>query len=168
MLIKTCSYCEKCIDSLLRDQIILGLRDNQLQEQLLRERKLTLDKCIDTCRAAEYAQVERKEFRPEVVNKIRHNKKSFETNHFASKCSSSFKINKDIHQLNSESSSDQEEWVNKIGDLGKDIKCVILINKIEVTFQLDVGATVNVLPKQYATGIEPCVKNCEDVERQHF
>lgn len=193
VLIKTCSYCKDCIDSLLRDRIILGLKDNQLQELLLRERKLTLEKCIDTCRAAEYAQIKRKEFRPEIVNKIHHNKKSFETkkeegkkeksckycgkkhkftkelcpawgktcskckkrNHFANKCSS-FKIKKEdsIHQLN----SDEEEWVNKIGDLSKDIKCVMIINGKEVNFQLDTGATVNILPKQYATGIEPCKK----------
>lgn len=83
VLIKTCNYCKDCIDSLLRDRIILGLKENQLQEQLLRERTLTLEKCIDTCRAAEYAQIKRKEFRPEIVNKIKHDrkyetKKSFE------------------------------------------------------------------------------------------
>ncbi|XP_054709030.1 uncharacterized protein K02A2.6-like [Uloborus diversus] len=61
-----------------------------------------------------------------------------------------------IHHLDSDHES--EEWVNKVEDKGKDIKCLMLINGKEVTFQVDTGATVNILPKHYATGIDPCHK----------
>ena len=41
-LIKTCNYCENCIDSILRDRIVLGIRDTTTQTALLKERNLTL------------------------------------------------------------------------------------------------------------------------------
>ena len=40
-------------NSLIRDKIVFGVRDNALKERLLREPKLTLDKALDICRAAE-------------------------------------------------------------------------------------------------------------------
>ena len=39
-LSKTCGYCEKCVDSLLRDRIVLGIKEVTTQELLLRERTL--------------------------------------------------------------------------------------------------------------------------------
>ena len=52
-LIKTCNYCDTCIDSILRDRIVIGIRDSDIQTQLLKERKLTLEDCIAICKAAE-------------------------------------------------------------------------------------------------------------------
>ncbi|ELU06507.1 hypothetical protein CAPTEDRAFT_195620 [Capitella teleta] len=37
-LIKTCDYCETCVDSILRDKIIIGVRDAETQKHLLKER----------------------------------------------------------------------------------------------------------------------------------
>jgi len=40
-LVKTCKYCDDCVNSLLRDRIVLGIRDVTTQQILLRERALT-------------------------------------------------------------------------------------------------------------------------------
>lgn len=44
-LSKTCEF-ETLKDSLVRDRIVCGINDNGLRERLLREDKLTLDKCV--------------------------------------------------------------------------------------------------------------------------
>ncbi|RUS91936.1 hypothetical protein EGW08_000338 [Elysia chlorotica] len=54
-LVKSCNYCERCLDSLLRDRIVLGIRDKDTQRDLLKIRDLTLAKAIDVCKAAENA-----------------------------------------------------------------------------------------------------------------
>ena len=56
-LVRTCNYCsDECSNKALRDQIIEGLYDGDTVEQLLRERKLTIDGVISTCRAHESAK----------------------------------------------------------------------------------------------------------------
>jgi len=54
-LSKYCDLCDCMSDRLLKAQIITGIPDSTLQEKLLQERTLTLEKCIDMCRAAESA-----------------------------------------------------------------------------------------------------------------
>ena len=54
-LIKTCNYCDNCVDTILRDRIVLGIRDPDTQTQLLKERALTTTVCIAICKAAESA-----------------------------------------------------------------------------------------------------------------
>ncbi|CAC5398224.1 unnamed protein product [Mytilus coruscus] len=51
-LAKTCNY-QDLIESLIRDRIVCGIRDNTARKRLLQEDKLTLNKCIDICRALE-------------------------------------------------------------------------------------------------------------------
>ena len=53
--IKYCDVCDCMRDRLVKAQIIIGVPDSALQEKLLQERELNLDKCIDMCRAAESA-----------------------------------------------------------------------------------------------------------------
>ena len=36
-LIKTCNYCGTCVNSILRDRIVLGIRDTNTQQALLKE-----------------------------------------------------------------------------------------------------------------------------------
>ena len=67
-LIKTCDYCDKCNNSILRDRIVLGIRDSDTQTELLKVRKLTLEKCIDICRASENASIKNKVLHPESAN----------------------------------------------------------------------------------------------------
>ena len=52
-LAKTCEFCECLHDTLIRDRIVLGVQNQSIKKELLQERKLTLNKCIDICRSAE-------------------------------------------------------------------------------------------------------------------
>ena len=49
---KTCNY-GSLLDSLIRDRIVVGIRDNGTHKRLLQEPKLTLTRCIDICRSSE-------------------------------------------------------------------------------------------------------------------
>ena len=56
-LAKTCNFCSaECNQKNIRDQIIEGLVDADIIEQLLREKGLTLDKAVSICRAQEAAK----------------------------------------------------------------------------------------------------------------
>ena len=51
-LAETCDF-GALKDQLIRDRIVCGVRDNAVRRKLLQESKLTLEKCIDICHAAE-------------------------------------------------------------------------------------------------------------------
>ena len=51
-LAKTCNF-GSMLDRMIRDRVVVGVRDNATQKKLLAENKLTLNKCIDICRASE-------------------------------------------------------------------------------------------------------------------
>ena len=55
VMLKTCDYCNACSDSVLRDQIVVGVASNKTRQELLKDSKLTLKTCIDTCKALETA-----------------------------------------------------------------------------------------------------------------
>ena len=40
-------------DTLLRDRIVMGMHDNETRKRLLEMKDLTLDRCVDVCRAYE-------------------------------------------------------------------------------------------------------------------
>lgn len=51
-LARTCKY--KAIeDEMIRDRIVLGIRNNSTRKKLLQEKKFDLQRCIDICRANE-------------------------------------------------------------------------------------------------------------------
>ena len=52
-LVKTCNFTADMAPSLIRDRIILGIRSQTTREALLQTPKLTLQTCIEKCRAAE-------------------------------------------------------------------------------------------------------------------
>ena len=54
-MLKTCDYCNTCEPSILRDRIILGIQRNDTREELLKQGKLNLTRCIEICRASETA-----------------------------------------------------------------------------------------------------------------
>ena len=56
-LADSCNFCTcpNMSDSLLRDRIVLGIRNEDARKRLLQERKLDLKKCIDICRTSESA-----------------------------------------------------------------------------------------------------------------
>lgn len=51
-LARTCKY-EALEDEMIRDRIVLGIRDNSTRKKLLQEKKLDLQRCKDICRANE-------------------------------------------------------------------------------------------------------------------
>ena len=51
-LAKTCNF-GSMQDRMIRDRVVVGVRDNGTRKKLLAENKLTLNKCTDICRASE-------------------------------------------------------------------------------------------------------------------
>ena len=52
---KNCDYCNTCGDGILRDKIILGIKNKELRTELLKLKDQKLEVCIDICRASEAA-----------------------------------------------------------------------------------------------------------------
>ena len=52
-LAQTCNFCTCLHDTLIRDRIVLGLRDGGTRKRLLRQGKLTLQKCIEIAKSDE-------------------------------------------------------------------------------------------------------------------
>ena len=59
-LAKTCNF-GSMLDRMIRDRVVVGIRDNATRKKLLAENKLTLNKCIDICRASETTSKQLKE-----------------------------------------------------------------------------------------------------------
>ena len=70
ILMKTCQYCPRCESSILRDRIILGIRSNDIRQELLKVRHLVLDKFIDICKASETAASHSGALVPDNVNRV--------------------------------------------------------------------------------------------------
>ena len=64
-LMKTCRFCDHMTDSLLRDRIVLGIRSNSTRKLLLQEAELTLQSCLDKCRAAEATSTQMRLLKPD-------------------------------------------------------------------------------------------------------
>ena len=54
-LSKNCNLYDCLCDSLLRDKLVMGIVDKETRKKLLQMKKMTLELCIDTCRAYEAA-----------------------------------------------------------------------------------------------------------------
>ena len=67
-LAKTCYFCDCLRDSLIRDRIVLGIKNEQMTKKLLRMRDLTLNRCIDVCRSEEVAELQMKSLSGPVDN----------------------------------------------------------------------------------------------------
>ena len=61
---KKCAY-GTLQDELIRDRVVVGIRDDQVRSRLLREPELTLQKCIDIAHAAEISQKQMQEIKDE-------------------------------------------------------------------------------------------------------
>ena len=72
IMIKSCGYCATCTPGIIRDRLVIGIANDDTREDLLKERTLSLDRCIDICRAQECASKQTKTLKPETVNKITH------------------------------------------------------------------------------------------------
>lgn len=68
---KNCEF-EQLHDSLIRDRIVCGIRDDRVRSRLLGEADLTLEKAIDVCRASEITSSQVKVLNEEIeVHKIK-------------------------------------------------------------------------------------------------
>ena len=59
-LAKTCNFCDCLRDSLIRDRIVLVIKNEQTTKKLLKMRDLTLNRCIDVCRSEEVTSMQMK------------------------------------------------------------------------------------------------------------
>ena len=57
-LAQSCNFCACLQDSLIRDRIVLGIRDRETRKRLLRQNKLTLTKCIDIVKSDEVSKTQ--------------------------------------------------------------------------------------------------------------
>ena len=74
------SLCEfgELKDSLIRDRIVCGIRNDTVRARLLRERELALQSAIDLCRAAEVFESQLREMRDEnIVHAIKDRKQGY-------------------------------------------------------------------------------------------
>ena len=74
-LIATCDYSIQR-DSILRDQIVIGVADNKTREKLLFDPQLTLAKAIDILRACEASSLLADQMNSEAVHRLRDKSKS--------------------------------------------------------------------------------------------
>ena len=70
-LSKTCNFCDDCKNSRIRDRVVLGIKNKNTQNDLLKISKLTLEECVNICRAAEHASVQGKVLQPDLINAIK-------------------------------------------------------------------------------------------------
>ena len=56
-LAQTCNFCSCLPDSLIRDRLVLGIRDESIRKKLLQEKKLNLSRAIDKGRSGETSKI---------------------------------------------------------------------------------------------------------------
>ena len=200
-LAKTCNFCDCLRNSLIRDRIVLGIKNEQTTKKLLRIRDLTLNRCIDVCRSEEVAELQMKSLSGPVdniyqvkssSNKLRaptpvdrrsakkisckfcgydHQpdrkmypawgkkcKQCKENNHFAKKCK---KV--PVHNIESEEELEESEEISVVrvqALRGRAVYAKMLVGQQPVQFQVDCGASANVLRLKYVEGeeLESCSK----------
>lgn len=199
VLASTCNFGD-IKDSLIRDRIVCGNNNPGLRERLLREEKLTLDRCLQLCRATELSRENTKTLQGNTVEEVHmvkqtagpdkntktvscmfcgktheRNKnkcpalgkrcsKCGKENHFAVKCKSKldkWRGGKQVHHVTEQNSEDYEDimsvtateiqTVTNKGDREDKAKSSqlfagMLVEKKLVKFQIDCGATCNIIP----------------------
>ena len=75
VLNKTCSFCENCVESVVRDRIVLGKHNPDIRQELLKKRKFTLAECVNTCCAVESATAHGSTLNSTTVNSIKQKHK---------------------------------------------------------------------------------------------
>ena len=80
ILAQSCNFCNCLHDSLIRDRIVLGIKDSGARKRLLQQQQLTLQRCIDICKASEASNTQIKSLGQSVKEDVRKvkekNKKS--------------------------------------------------------------------------------------------
>ncbi|XP_055872154.1 uncharacterized protein LOC129923716 [Biomphalaria glabrata] len=175
---KTCEF-DLLKDSLIKDRIVGGIRNENTRARLLREPDLDLNKAENICRAAEETEWQLKLMNEEsgvhvvnsATNRFKRTKgnvscsycgkehrprqcpaygetchKCHKKGHFSSVCRS-----KPVSIVKSEGRDDSIEETFFIGSIGShslsnEWNSLITVENKQVTFTLDTGAQVNILP----------------------
>ena len=72
MIAKNCAHDGITPDEILRDRLVLGLRDDKVRERLLRINDLSLLKAVDICKAAEQTSQQIKMMNSGLEDSLRH------------------------------------------------------------------------------------------------
>ena len=74
---QACNFCDCLRDNLIRDRIVLGIKDEQTTKKLLRIRDLTLNRCIDISRSEEVTALHMKSLSEPVdyINQVKSKEK---------------------------------------------------------------------------------------------
>jgi len=199
-LVRSCDYGQ-LEDSVVKDKIVIGIRDDSTRRKLLQIRKLDLAAAIDVCRASESATRQLKEFKgseeisriaPKTRGRERQRWKSGDRrqtirredpnsgknfrkcrfcgkahgfkkelcpafgkdckicskkNHFAAMCknrNTPDRSRRSCHLVDSES---EDIFAVETGKFKRKLFASLELNNSRIKFQLDCGATVNVLPE---------------------
>ena len=197
MLSSTCNFGQ-IRDSLIRDRIVCGIIDSGLRERLLREDNLTLDKCLQLCRATELSRENSRTLAGHTMEEVhmmkntakqdkgntvsckfcgntherdknkcpaygKKCKKCGKENHFAVKCKTKQEKDKGkrVHNVTEQDSEQYEDIMTVttteiLTVTGKEASndktknsqlfAGMLIGKELVKFQIDCGASCNVIP----------------------
>ncbi|GBN54720.1 Retrovirus-related Pol polyprotein from transposon 17.6 [Araneus ventricosus] len=167
-LTPTCEF-EEQENVLIRDRIVLGIRDSGLKERLLRESGLGLEKAIEIVRTAETSREQLRSMKEETVatvNSVKRNRRQNQGNSRHKSTSAKSVNSKNIHEMkvpeneldiyiDSVTKKVQENELNS-DSMNKNVEIVsgawyksvtLNVNKyFEVDFKLDTGAEVNILP----------------------
>ena len=214
-LAKSCNFCACLKDTLLRDRIVLGVRDDDTRQRLLQERGLTLQSCLDICRCYEstssqlkmisgkqeeihrvYKKPKSYTSKPKFKGDVRDKRPHFSStshagkssqpiitckfcarkhprnkelcpawgkscnkchgqNHFSKCCKG--QGNRKVHGvLDSAENSEVEDifsvytsLLHNVSDKGPIYAEMLLQDNVNVKFQVDCGATVNVIPQRF-------------------
>lgn len=77
-VLRTCNFGTLC-DSMIRDQIIIGVQDKRLRMQWLKEADVTLERAASICQSSESTKIQLKSFDKEIesttIDVVHHSKK---------------------------------------------------------------------------------------------
>ena len=71
ILAQSFNFCNCLHDSLIRDRIVLGIKDSGARKRLLQQQQLTLQRCVDICKASEASNTQIKSLAQSVKEEIR-------------------------------------------------------------------------------------------------
>lgn len=152
LLTKTCNF-GTLRDSLIRDRIVCGGNDTSMRERLLREKNLTLDTCLQLCRATELSKENVKTITGPIVEEVHlmqgasyqfkgsdtihckfcgktHEKRKEKCPAFGKKCAKCGKINHFAARCKAQPDQKRQRNVSKIteciSDEYEDISCVTI------------------------------------------
>ena len=82
ILAQSCNFCDCLNDSLIRERIVLGIRDSGTCKRLLQQQQLTFQRCIDICKSSEASNTQIRslgQFVKEEVRRVKDNRKPART-----------------------------------------------------------------------------------------